>query len=150
MISLIVNASCNSATSMSCGLIRDILYACLAASRVDVKPVLSSDSNLDRLAQVVFWPIPFIQMGLSVNFFAFSFEANMTAEEPEQTQEESSFFIGSDIFFEFMTSSRVILFLNNARGFFDEFMRFFTATEAICSSVVPNLRICERANNDAQ
>src|SRR5215216_5262520 len=150
MISMILNASCNSTTSMSCGSVWDILYASLAASRVAFKPASPLYSTWDRLAPIVFCPIPLIQIGASVNSFAFLFEAKSRAEEPVHTNEQSSFFRGFEIIFEFITSSTVIGSLNKAIGFLDEFLRFLTETEAICSSVVPNFLIWERANNDAQ
>src|SRR5919108_1654180 len=147
---MIVNASCSSTISMSCGSVWDILYASLAASRVAFKPTSPLDSTWDRLAPIVFCPIPLIQIGISVNSFAFIFEAKSRADEPVHTKEQSSFFRGSEIILEFITSSTVTGSLNKAIGFLDEFLRFLTDTKAICSSVVPKFLMWERANNDAQ
>src|SRR5689334_8404128 len=94
--------------------------------------------------------MPLIHTGVSVNSFALSSEANKTADAPSHKAQQSSNLMGSAIFLEDITSSKVIRLLKSALGFSDAVLRFFTETVAICSSVVPYFLMCAFANIAAQ
>src|SRR6185503_20405335 len=76
---------------------------------------------------------------------ATSSEAITTAAPPSVNGQQSYSLSGSATSADFMTCSSVISFWNCALGFFVPCLWFFTATAAICSSVVPCLAMCARA-----
>ena len=69
-----------------------------------------------NLADVVFWPIPLIQIGLSEIVFAISSDANKIDELPEHEREQSKILRSSVICFEFITSDIVRGSLLYAKG----------------------------------
>ena len=74
----------------------------------------SSELTLLKLAASVELPIPSMNTGRSVYFLASSSLLSNIAEAPLQIYEQSSNFIGSTSFLEFMTSSTDTFFLNRA------------------------------------
>ena len=70
---------------------------------------------------------------------------NMATAAPSLIGEQSKSFKGDEMIGEFIAVSSVILFWYCAYGFFDPFSWFFTAHNAICSSVVPYSFMCRLA-----
>ena len=110
------NASCTSATSISEILWFDIFNADCPAITVDSIDV--SDVFFVNPADVVFCPIPVIHIGMSVYFSATSFDANRIDALPVHGLEQFNNLRSSVNFLEFMTSSTVYVFFDNAFGFF--------------------------------
>src|SRR5689334_9222668 len=133
--------------STSLGLSPDLLYAIDAA--VFAAEIVVFDASL-KLAPIECCPIPFIQTGISANFFALFSDTNNTADAPLQMREQSNSLRGSTTFFESITSLTVTRFEKSEFGFFFAFRLLFTQTLASCSSVVPYFRICDLANIAAQ
>ena len=68
-------------------------------------------------AEVVFCPIPVIHIGESVYFFIISSDASKIDALPVHGLEQSNSFRSSVNFLEFITSSTVYVFFDNAFGF---------------------------------
>ena len=80
--------------------------------------IVNSDSFFVNPADVVFCPMPLIQIGLSVIFLHNCSDAKRIDAPPEQGLEQSNNLKSSVIFYELITSSTVYVFFDNALGFF--------------------------------
>ncbi len=114
----------------------DIFNASNAACFVD--SIWSKDGFLVKLALVVFWPIPEIQIGSSENFLQVFSEVNKIEADPVHGLEQSSNFKSSVSFLEFNTSSMDTSFCVSAYGLFNDSLWFFTDTIARSSSFIEN------------
>src|SRR3989338_2548782 len=128
---------------MSFGLSFACSNACFAATLVAFSSVRLLRSASARVSLAC--ALAIISMGFSQIFLALDVSHNMATAAPSLIGEQSKSFKGDEMIGEFIAVSSVILFWYCAYGFFDPFSWFFTAHNAICSSVVPYSFMCRLA-----